>query len=485
LWHRSNLTSSPSGGFVLCAGRARGCSATRFRRKPAFGSLLGLLSCLVLVGALGCEPQPTTKWTSEVIILISIDTLRADYLGAYGYTDYPSSPFLDEFASENILFENSIVVEPRTLTSHMSLMTGLYPHHHQVQEKTVLPDGIPTLASLLQEHGYLTQAYTDGGYMNKRWGIDRGFSGFAVREHGGFQKTLPEAMKWIAEHDTEKLFLFLHTYDVHNAGFQPRYDSSPRYAGLFSKGIASSLNTTDDREFFDRFTAKQGALTDVDRRYIRATYAEGVRLVDDALRRFFAFLKRKGLYDRSIIIVWSDHGEGLYDHENWSHGEVFEHTIRVPLLVKIPGFEREGVRIRSVVSGIDLAPTILELANVPIPSTMDGDSLLPLLENDTQAGEAFSVRAKHGTRLFSIRTERYHYIRNEETDEIFFFDIKTDPKELKNLSPSGTPEERDLAERITRRIREHDDAWSRVRPIDERPHDSDLEEKLKALGYVN
>ncbi len=469
---RNSPPRSPSQALVL---------PTQLVRGPRSG----LLSCLFLAGAVGCSPGSEALRAPDLIILISLDTLRADYLGAYGYADHPTSPFLDAFANDNILFENSIIVEPRTLTSHMSLMTGLYPHHHQVQDKTVLADEIPTLASVLSEQGYRTQAFTDGGYMNKRWGFDRGFDGYSVQDHVGFQRILPRAMSWLANQGGERVFLFLHTYDVHNEGWLPEYRSPPPYSGMFSRDNESKLNTDSGRGFGLEFHSKQGELLDLDEEYIRATYAEGVRLVDDELRNFFAFLEREGLYDGALIIVWSDHGEGLYDHAGWSHDEVFEHTIHVPLIMKIPGFEGEGIRIRSVVSAIDLAPTILEVARAPIPPALDGHSLLPLLEDDPREGEAFSLRTKDGLRLFSIRTARYHYIRDERAGENLFFDLEADPKETMNLSPSETPEERHLAEQITRRIHEHDNAWSQGRAVPGQPLDPDLKEELKALGYLN
>jgi arylsulfatase len=115
-----------------------------------------------------CRALPTP----ERIVLISLDTLRADYLNVYGYEKFRTSPFLDSFAEENVLFEACIVVEPFTLTSHMSLLTGLLPQHHQVRGKTVLPEGIRTLASALREAGHRTQAFVDGVYMDRHWGFD-------------------------------------------------------------------------------------------------------------------------------------------------------------------------------------------------------------------------------------------------------------------------------------------------------------------------
>ena len=157
------------------------------------------------------------------IILISIDTLRADMLGTYGYDEFPTSPVMDAFAAANILFENAFVMEPRTLTSHMSLLTGLYPQHHGVQDETPLPEGIETLPMLLKELGYTTQAFVDDGWLEARWGFDRGFDGYMDDGKRGLKKNVQSAIEWLELHDNSPFFLFLHTYDVHSSGPFPRY----------------------------------------------------------------------------------------------------------------------------------------------------------------------------------------------------------------------------------------------------------------------
>lgn len=449
-------------------------------------AVLGCLIVATWLGGCGREKRTTEPQPPHAVILISIDTLRADYLGAYGYDAYPTSPFLDSFASDNILFENSFVVEPRTLTSHMSLMTGLYPQHHGVVDTTVLAGEIPTLASLLREQGYRTQAFTDGAWMDRDWGLDRGFDHYVVYNHQGFRKILPNAIQWLAKNGKEKFFLFLHTYDVHNRGSAPRYQSPSPYSGMFSNGSGSVLDTERGRGFRKRFGSIPKPLEGVDRDYVRATYAEGVRYVDDRLKELFEALRREGLYDRALIIVWSDHGEGLYDHADWSHGELFDHTVQVPLIMKIPGREGGGSRVRSVVSSIDLAPTILDLVGASIPASMEGTSLLPLLESEREsnAGEVFSLRTKSGQRLFSIRNDRFRLIRDENADETLFFDLDVDPNEQNNLSPSGMQAEVELGKRLARWIEEHDQARSLAKHGTEVHVDSKTTDELRALGYV-
>lgn len=437
------------------------------------------LACLALWACSGKLPAP------ERIILISIDTLRADYVGAYGYTRFPTSPHLDAFAAANLLFDASIVVEPFTLTSHMSLLTGLFPQHHRVRGKAALSGSIPTLASLLRAQGHVTQAFVDGGYLDRHWGFDQGFDDYRQADGKGLQAILPQAVDWIERHRDRRFFLFLHTYDVHSRGLAPYYESPAPFRGAFSAGSGSDLESTTRAEFVARWQEKAANLSAADEDYIRSTYAEGVRFVDEELGRLFAFLEASGLYDDALVIVWSDHGEGLYDHELWAHGELYDHTIRVPLLMKIPG-AAGGKRIRSVVSAVDILPTVLELARAPLPGRLDGRSLLPLLRDDPGGGAAFSIQARHRQRLFSIRSAREHYISDLVGPGTFFFDLREDPAERENLSPSGAAREAALAERLAGWIGAYD-AARREKTVRREPEQAlgpELRDRLRALGYV-
>jgi arylsulfatase len=436
---------------------------------------------VALAACTGGDPEPGRE-IPEAIFLISLDTLRADYLNLYGYERFQTSPVLDGFARESVVFDNCIVASPRTLTSHMSLMTGLHAHHHRVDEKVPLDEGAATLASMLQSRGWGTRGWADGGYLAKRWGFDRGFDGYESRPRRGFAAILPEAMAWLNKNSETPFFVFLHTYDVHNTGLSPFYRAPPPFRSRFSAGLESALRAGELRDFTQRYWARKDSLTEQDRNYVRATYAEGVRHVDEQLGSFFRFLRERRLYDRSLIVVWSDHGEGLFDHDEWSHGQVYDHTIRCALLMKIPGVAG-GRRVQSVVSGVDLLPTLLDLAGAPVPTTLDGRSVVPEIFDDTSSGVAFSLRTKMGQRLFSIRTTSHHLFWDGERDVFHFFDLVSDPGEARNLSPSGTETEASLRARLEEWVRTHDEALQRARVSDELLSD-DADEELRALGYL-
>ena len=456
-----------------------GYGAPRMSSKKSLQLLMA--ACLCWIQSCG-DPPPEPP---RSILLISLDTLRADMLNAYGYEEFPTSPFLDSFAQEAILFENSIIQEPRTLTSHMSLMTGLYPQHHRVQDETVLPTDVPTLAQYLKANGYRTQAYVDGGYLSKHWGFDRGFDDYQD-DVGGVTNMIIRGMDWLRENKDEPHFLFLHTYAIHSKGHYPYYRSPPPFHRMFSKGIESDLRANTQQQFAARWAQKtsgSGELSEADKDYIRATYAEGIRFVDECLAQLFRFLEEEGIYEDALVVVWSDHGEGLLDHELWSHGELFDHTIRAPLIMKIPGRADAGKRVRSVVSSIDITPTVLDLIGEDAVAPMDGESLLPLLEQEQEERLAYSIRAKDTMRRYSVRSLSHHFYWDENENKGYLYDLTADPRETNNLYPDEA-----TAGELQGKLFEWIEAYERTRAAESeqsaKPLDAEITDNLRALGYV-
>lgn len=454
----------------------------RCRRRLA--PLLAVAS--VAASGIGCggapEPSPLSSLRRPAsIVLISLDTLRADMLGAYGYRDHPTSPFLDSFAAANILFENAIVQEPRTLTSHMSLMTGLHPHHHRVEDELPLEEGVPTLARLLKERGYKTQGFADGGYLKAKWGFDRGFDGYTDERVGG-EEIFAQGKRWLRANGGEPFFLFLHTYEIHSEGEGPYYPSPEPWAGMFSDRIDSVLRAGSMEEFGRLWEQHQGSLEPRDHAYVKATYAEGIRHADALVADFIGFLERRGMLEDILVIVWSDHGEGLFDHDGWSHGQLYDHTLRVPLLMKLPGWNAGGQRVRSVVSSIDIAPTILQLVGGPVPPRMDGSSLLSVLEAEQEDRVAFSVRTKQGTRRFSVRALDTHFFWDDEEQQGYYFDLDEDAREQRNLFGEDPD-----AGALRPRLKAWMGDWTMAREQqggETHTLDEDTLEELRALGYV-
>jgi choline-sulfatase len=201
------------------------------------------------------------------------------------------------------------------------------------------------------------------------------------------------------------------------------------------------------------------------------------------LAELFTTLRESPDFENWLIVIWSDHGEGLFSHQTFLHDELYDHTIHVPLIVRLPGGRYAGKRVAAPISAIDLAPTILELADCPAPLPMDGRSRLDLLTHDDGQGIAFSRRIKNGQRLFSVRDRRFHYIRDDRAGQEYFYDLASDPGEHHNLSPSGTAQEAALRRQLRAWVAEHDQAILH-QGGDEAVIDDETAARLRALGYL-
>jgi arylsulfatase A-like enzyme len=365
-----------------------------------------LVTVLVLTLACACSRQ-----SPRGVILISLDTLRADRLGCYGYTR-DTSPFLDSLAARGTLFEHAVVQVPGTLPSHMSMFTGLYPAEHNVAP----PDGvlapiIPTLPEALREAGFRTAGFTEGGYVSGRFGFARGFEQFddsASKLCNDMETTFARGLEFLrSTGDTDRFFLFLHTYAVHD----PYYPPVP-YGALFwpsdvptdreELGLANPdlgpTQLTEAQKKAHRATVRwikaagpedaflptgpnlagynrgrSGPLSEATRAYFDALYDAGIRYSDNVLRVFFERLRASGFADDTIVVITSDHGEEFLEHGRLVHEQVYHECLHVPLIVLYPG-HNAGRRVGQLVRSVDLAPTLLELLGAPPLARASGRS---------------------------------------------------------------------------------------------------------------
>jgi len=375
-----------------------------------------VLSCwpaAILAAALGgCSPQPQPP----NLLVVSVDTLRADHLGAYGYSR-PTSPFFDELARSGTLFERAFVQVPGTLPSHMSMFTGLYPAQHGVYPPdSVLSAEIATLPEILRRHGYRTGGFTEGGYIAGSFGFSRGFDAFddeVVRTERAFEATLAKGFAFLDEvGEDEPFFLFLHTYAVHDP-----YEPPAEYRGLFW-----------DDPIPDTFPPSGANLVAVNRgrlavtpeavRYYEALYDAGIRYVDDQLRRLWKRLQATGLDRRTVVVITSDHGEEFLEHGHLVHEQNYAETTHVPLLVLAPG-RPGGGRVGALVESVDLAPSLLDLAGIEAGAEgMAGRSWLRLLDDpaaafrDTAYSESFVHPVRALVRLDPDAAELLHLLES-------------------------------------------------------------------------
>ncbi|HXT19598.1 MAG TPA: sulfatase [Thermoanaerobaculia bacterium] len=318
-------------------------------------------------------------------VVISIDTLRADHLGCYGYAK-PTSPFLDELARRGTLFEEAYAQYPSTLVSHMSMFTGLYPREHGViAADAVLAPQIESLPEVFQRAGFRTAGFTEGGYVSGRYGFRRGFDTFVARDRAGerpLARTFARGVEFLAGLPAgARFFLFLHTYAVHSP-----YDAPERYRLPFWPGPPPAGGIDGTPFALNSANATEQELSPAAIEYVSALYDAGIRETDETLRRFFAELARLGLAGDTTVVVTSDHGEELRDHGRFHHTQLYREVLRVPLIVVHPR-RSGGVRQRAIVQLVDLAPTLYDLAGLRPKEKTSGVSRAGLVGTPAPAAE--------------------------------------------------------------------------------------------------
>ncbi|MGH9367911.1 MAG: sulfatase-like hydrolase/transferase [Thermoanaerobaculia bacterium] len=411
---------------------------------------LGFLLLALIGAAVSCRQREV--FPKAPVVVISIDTLRADRLPAYGYSKV-STPALDALSRDSILFENAYSHVPLTLPSHVALLTGLLPPQNGVRDNTgyALAKGHATLPELLGRAGYSTGGAVSAVVMAKSSRVDRGFDFYddsveavtpgqplGAIQRSGFE-TERIAEEWIAGQAQKPFFFLLHLYEPHTP-----YDPPEPWAS----------------------------------RYPERPYDGEIAAADAVVGKFLEFLKARGLYEASVIVLMSDHGEGLGDHGEEEHGLLlYREDLQVPLMLKLPGGLRAGTRVARPVGLVDVFPTVAALAGLPAPRGLPGLSLLaaPEASGEPRAiyGETLFPRYHFGwSDLASLTGERYRYIHAPRPE---LYDIVADPGELHDLAPGLPPAFREMRARLV----------SLDRPR-QAPGASDPEQvrKLASLGYI-
>lgn len=334
------------------------------------------------------DPTDTKKRPEDInIILISIDTLRADHLGCYGY-EKDTSPYLDEFCSDSVSFMNNYSHSPSTLPSHMTMLTSLYPYMHKlIAQKSGffqrLDVGIYLVSQILRKEDYFTTAIVDGGYVGTRFGFSRGFDIFfensdITKKNDLSGQLFEKSSDWIIKNYDKKFFLFLHTYQVHTP-----YASPEPYNLMFYRGepiwkwahIEGLLTENGGFNKYKKFT-------DEERENLIALYDGCIRYTDEEFfKPLLQLLRDLKIYDRTMIIFTADHGEEFYEHGSWGHTHsLYNELIKVPLIIKFPGSEYRGQKVDSISRIVDIVPTILEAAGIDTKKfSFDGESLIPYI----------------------------------------------------------------------------------------------------------
>ena len=408
-----------------------------------------VLAALVL--PLGCAPRvpPALEFPGAPVILISIDTLRADHLPAYGYAKV-ETPNIDAFQRDSIQFENAYSHCPLTLPSHLSMLTGLLPAEHGVRTNLGYRfDGAahPTLGRILRGRGYATGAAVSSYVLRGATGIGDSLDFFddavggevewtrdksLLQRPGG--ETARRALAWAESVKTRPFLLFLHIYEPH-LPHEPPEPYRSRYGATYDGEVAAS---------------------------------------DGVVGEFLEALKRDGIYDRALVFLVSDHGEGLGDHGEQEHGILlYREVLHVPLLLKLPGSRDAGTRVGEPVGLIDIVPTVTGLLKLEA-RPLKGTSILDRRRREGVYSETYYPRIHLGwSPLRSLVDARYHYIDGPKPE---LYGIVSDPRETTDTAATAAP----VARAMKKELEGYPSDFANPSRVD-----PDLAEKLKAIGYLS
>ncbi len=430
----------------------------------------GIVLWLILPLEKSPEARLAKLWSESAVekpnvILLTLDTTRADHLACYGYTSV-KTPNLDSLARRGVLFEQAATNSPLTLPAHCSILTGMYPTYHgvRINGNTALNEEQTTIAEVLSGQGYQCGAFIGAFVLDGRWGLKQGFKHYddqfdlkkykhidlgAVQRPGN--EVMDVALDWLEEQKNSPFFAWIHLYDPHTPyeppePFRSEYGPKSRY-GLYDGEIA---------------------------------------FMDEQIGRCLSWLGNNGLDRRTILILVGDHGEGLGSHGEGTHGYfIYDYAIHVPLIIVTPFEGLQGVRVSSQVRIIDIFPTLMEITAVIPPGETQGRSLLPLMfqpkkkENGFAYAESMSPNLQFGwSSIHSLQTTQYKYIDAPKAE---LYNLNEDPGELTNLLQQYPDIAREMKEKLDQLMEE----TGRGAPTPQAANlDKETIERLSALGYV-
>ena len=430
----------------------------RLAARTAFLLMVGA----AFSGSAQTKPITQSQKPHPDVLLITIDTLRADHIGAYG-SQQAATPTIDSLARDGILFERAYSQVPLTLASHTSLLTGTYPFYNGVQDFTgepLRPD-VRSVAQALKGNGYETGAIVSSYVLDRSWGLNRGFdsyydvfkgSSFLENDPGLVERkagaSVDEALRWLRQPHSKPFFLWLHLYDPHS-GYDPPEPFRTRFA--------------------------------------QAPYDGEIAYCDSQIARVIVYLKQRALYNRMLIVLASDHGESLGEHGEKEHGFfVYHSTLHVPLIVKpalVTGFKPHHISTPAQIMAI--APTILDEVKLhdPIEKQFETGSLLALgsaTGSDEVYSESFYSFSSFGwSPLRTINNSSYQYVEAPKPE---LYDLRTDPGETNNIISQQVAVASVLKSKLDERVRQY--APKETSGGGSSQLDPAAVEKLRALGYM-
>jgi len=540
LWHRFQLSLLAGGkGALLFKAAALGtavviglfvyiiCRALRLSKgieggKPFRAAwmasiliFLALFSFLPVLGRKASGEDQTGDGQTPNLLILTIDTLRADSLGCFG-SETISTPVIDRLAGEAVLFTDAVCEMPLTTPSHAAILSSTYPATNKaLGNQYLFKKGFPTLAQIFnRRQGYRCAAFVSGFPLDNRFGLSRGFHVYDDRffRHSGWfrnsllqlwarfrsgraierqaEETTDAALEWIRAKGDQNFFLWVHYFDPHAP-----YEPPPPFETMYRGALPPRPPATEkEKAGIIRALGGQRAREDGPANLNRPVeqYLGEISYVDHQLGRLFSYLRGAGLWDDLIVVLTSDHGESLTEHDYlFQHGEyLFEPSVKVPLIIRLPSGRKGGVRIGESVQLMDIAPTILALCRMKIPRTFQGQSLMPFIEG-REGGRARGPAYIENTdrtpqykpkKLRAVRTKDWKYIFSPEDGGRALYDLRNDAGEKINLAAEPPP----AAAQLEVWMRQ----WAEVTggsagKDKEILMDEETGRKLRELGYVS
>jgi len=421
------------------------------------------------------------------IIIYLVDTLRADHLSCYG-NPVVKTPHIDKLASQGVLFQKAFSQCSWTRPSVASLFTSTYPSFHgAITKEDALTEQITTLAEVLKKNGYYTVGFINNPFIIPLFGFHQGFDSYVITyqplrdrplyAHHMNQLILP----WLEKNASKPFFLYIHTLDPHDP-----YTPPPPFDTMYEKDYKGSIDGSS--ETMGQIQRGEIKVTPRDIQHLEALYDGEISLNDAAFGELIKKLKELQIYDRSLIIFTSDHGEEFYEHKGLKHGlTLYEEQINIPLIMKCAPHFPAGKKISSMARIIDIMPTILELVNITIPQQCQGSSLLPLINGEVKSltDEIYSEEDYDERVLQSIRGGKWKLISYSKTGSLELFNLLKDPKEQHNLAADYPKLTASLMEKIKSWHQEQLDRRAGLPKAKAKKLSPETIKQLKALGYLN
>jgi len=458
------------------------------------------LGCVALAVCLGCSSDEGSADAPQGAIVILLDTLRADHVSAYGY-ERQTTPRIDRLAQGGVRFAQVVSPAPWTLPATGALLAGDDPGRVFGADNRLQYSLVEEFAA----QGIATAAFTEGAFVSRHFGFDRGFDTFHEEEGavvatlepgqapepgaGDIARTFGEAQKWLRRHRNERFLLLIHTYEPH----------TPYTTPAFTEGLDSGrVGERYDSKRFAGLRTGELELSEDERAWATALYDGDILRADRFVGKLIAFLRELDLDERTVVVVAGDHGEELGEHFDrflFDHGHsLHDELLMVPLIVRDPTREDAGAVVEQQVRLIDTLPTVADLLGVELPDDLLGESLVPLMDGEPGRDRAaISSLTRYGPPRVSLRDGRFKFIRTIGADkgdpvrleptvpDVALYDLIEDPGETRNVA--------DEHEALVTRLNEVLDAWAATLTagsgeLDTSTMDPELLDRLRALGYL-